>query len=834
MTVRNDATRQTLRPSDPRRPRSVVARQGQVLLDADMDQQARAVLDRIDIGADDTFGRPERLVVPAGSAAFAITPAATPAACGIGDGHGYQRGWLLENVTPGTLATQPHPRDDATPVVPFALVVKALVRHVDPVEEPAWADPALGDAQASGRSIVDWQVLPFAPAAGWASPPECGNVTGEQDWQRMVAPSTGTLAVVPDTAPPAGDPCSLAPDGGYSRAENLLYRIEVHGGGSRAGWPTGDGPRYGLAGLKIKMSRRNASVMARITGIDGTEVTVTPPALDPLNWFAPGTFAEIVSPHDDVDPRHADAGERLFRVAFATDTVVTLDNAAQTLLATLQGRPGWYLRLWDAFADRNGIATVAPTAADPAVSEPIDLGDGLAVRLGAGTDPAGPVLRRGDFWSFAARADGSVDWPAGSPHETPHGPETRYAPLAVVTDPDGEPVEEDCRIPLATLTDRALLYRGGDGQEVMAHPPNGLLGLPSPLRVAVMRGRTPVAGAAIRWSVAAGDPQGAIDGQQVGSGATFTVPTGSDGLCAVGWAIDAGQPDAVHRVRAELVGPSGAGEGPALVFSATFRTAANTSYQPGACDVLATSRTVQEALDELCRNLGGAVEPETLSLTAIRLFGGGGFTDLLNDTLIFNGLEVPFDAFADAINFGISGRPIASSFQDFDPVVEVELDLPYPITDPDRQYWAVASQPAQGEPGITGMFGFQRVRLDGSTRIRLRRAGDIERGLLWTPSKQANRFLQTLPAHLGGSLVVDRNQLGELQWQIDERQPRILCRLRVRSAHVWAVGENERRIYLNAEHLGTSAGATDRELLVNDRDPQRAADLDMYFYLRLG
>ena len=65
--------------------------------------------------------------------------------------------------------------------------------------------------------------------------------------------------------------------------------------------------------------------MARITQITGAEVTVTPPSLDPLNWFATGTFAEVVSVHDDVDPRDAAGTERLFRVAKATDTVVRLE-----------------------------------------------------------------------------------------------------------------------------------------------------------------------------------------------------------------------------------------------------------------------------------------------------------------------------------------------------------------------------------------------------------------------------------------------------------------------------------------------------------------------------
>jgi hypothetical protein len=39
------------------------------------------------------------------------------------------------------------------------------------------------------------------------------------------------------------------------------------------------------------------------------------------------------------------------------------------------------------------------------------------------------------------------------------------------------------------------------------------------------------------------------------------------------------------------------------------------------------------------------------------------------------------------------------------------------------------------------------------------------------------------------------------------------------------------RIYLNAEHLGVNGPTTGRELLVKERDPQRAGDLDIFVYL---
>ncbi|MEH1095317.1 DUF6519 domain-containing protein [Micromonospora sp. CPCC 205739] len=840
MTIRNDATRLTLRPADQRRPRSVVPRQGQVLLDADIDQQATHLLDRVETGAEDTFGSGGRLVVPARSTGFLMTPAAKPSDCEIGPGHGYLGGWLVENV-PGkcALAKQPHPRDDSTPAVPFILALKALVRHVDPVEEPAFADPALGDAQASGRALVDWQVFPFAPKGGWAKDPEtpsCASVAAEPEWKKLVAPSTGTLAVIPDSTPPEADPCSLASAGGYSRSENLLYRIEVHGGSARTDFPTAEGPRYGLKGLKVKMSRRNASVMALITGVSGTEVTVEPPSLDPLNWFAPGAYAEVVSVHDDIDPRSADKDERLFRVALATDTVVTLESAATALLTAVNSKEGWYLRLWDAFPDGDGVATVK-TDTDPNRSQAIDLGDGLKVQLGAGSGGAtAAVFRRGDYWTFAARADGTVDWPSGSP-ETPHGPVTRYAPLAVLTGSATALQAEDCRIPLATLTDRALLYRGGDGQGVPAPPEGGFVPLPARLRVAVMRGKTPVARATVRWSVpdATANPECRIDGRPVGGRTTLSLTTGADGLCDVKWEINAGHPSALHQVQAELLAASGTTEGEPLVFTASFRTAAATSYEPGACKVLAEAKTVQEALDQLCLNLGGRAEPETLEITSIRLVDREkSEIDLVRDEFILNGIEVPFDAFTQGIGIGVTGLAIKARPQEHDPIVEVELDLPYPTTDFDRRYWAMASRSAEGGPGITGPFGFRRVRLDGSVGVLTKGRKPFEAGLVWAPSPPARIFLETIPSHRCGYTLLHEEELKELGWEGNHEPPRVLCRVRIRSAHVWATAGRRERVYLNAEHLGIADGATGRELLRADRDPQRAADLDLFFYLAIG
>jgi hypothetical protein len=180
MTIRNDATRTRIVTKDKRRPRAVVARQGQVLLDTDFDQQSRHQLERIEIETLDSLGSPGKLVVPAGNTGFLVTPAGAPANFDIGAGRGYLNGWLLENPTVCKLSTQPHPRTGDTVGVPAIIGIKALVRHIDPVEEPVLADAALGDAQASGRSLVDWQVFPLAVTGGGTV--TCATAASNPDW----------------------------------------------------------------------------------------------------------------------------------------------------------------------------------------------------------------------------------------------------------------------------------------------------------------------------------------------------------------------------------------------------------------------------------------------------------------------------------------------------------------------------------------------------------------------------------------------------------------------------------------------------------------------------
>jgi len=829
MTMRNDATRLRIDAKEKRRARAVVSRQGQVLLDTDFDQQAAALLGRIETEAADVFDSAGRLVYPAGTTGFQITGAAGN--LDIGAGRGYLDGWLVENPAAAKLATQPHPRNPADTVTPAAIIgLKALVRFIDPVEDPALADVALGDAKASGRALVDWQVFPLS---GQSATIDCSTAASAPDWVALSAPSAGKMSVIKQAAGASTDPCSLTPGGGYTRLENLLYRVEVHSGAVRSDFPSVDGPRFAIQQLKVKFSRTNASLMARVTLVSGSEITVEPASLDSRAWFAPGAYAEIVNVHDDVEPRPALANQRLFRVATATDDKIVLDTTAANVTATGIATDGkWFLRLWDAFPNGDGLATVSGGPH----SQVIDLGDGLSIQF----HNTNATFRRGDYWTFAARADGSVAWPEtvpGTPDEMlPHGPETRYTVLATIV-PAASPAFEDCRIPSFSLTDRFLFYRGGDGQSVFAgKSAPAFVPLPQKLRVAVMRGETPVKGATVRWSPPTGAADSRINGQPCTGAISQPSITDANGLAEVEWAIALAQPLAVHKVQATLQLAPGKDLPDPIVFNATFETGAHTAYVPGKCDHLDGVDNVQDALDTLCLKIDD--RPPVLTLKQIRLLSSKGMTiDLIREDtkdkkdLILNGLmDVPADAMTGGIRFGFDGEVANIEIMPFDPVVEVELDLPYPTTDMDRAYWVAAARVPGGPPTVTGPFGFQKLRLDG-TVTRAAAATNLAPGLLWQPSQQAAAFLASAEFHRFGQAILNDSMMKQMGWVGEPSASRILCRIRLRAPMIWT-GKDAQRAFLNAEHLGTNGSMTKRELELGARDPQAAADLDMFIYLK--
>jgi hypothetical protein len=303
--------------------------------------------------------------------------------------------------------------------------LEAWERHITAVEDPGIREEALGSSDTSARTELLGQVklatlsgvLPAGAAAA-------GVVRGAFD---AVEVSGGQLTIdVPDTTPTT-DPCALPDIAGYSGSDNRLYRVEVHRGG-------------GLSQVQLKWSRDNGSEVFAAR-LDTSKNLV----FDPGIALAAGDIVEVLSNVVDLgDDALADvnaggfvparravgqlaqlapvevassADEVVFRLVETEDvtTPVTLDDRYGTLRdAVLK------LRRWHGLLDPGALAGGGAASPGPHVLE-----DGVSVELSSTGS-----YRPGQWWQYEARVHGQN---ANGPwRPAPHGPERRFAPLALL------------------------------------------------------------------------------------------------------------------------------------------------------------------------------------------------------------------------------------------------------------------------------------------------------------------------------------------------------------------------------------------------------------------
>jgi hypothetical protein len=164
--------------------------------------------------------------------------------------------------------------------------------------------------------------------------------------------------------------------------------------------------------------------------------------------------------------------------------------------------------------------------------------------------------------------------------------------------------------------------------------------------------------------------------------------------------------------------------------------------------------------------------------------------------MIRNGLDVGPDQLKGGIHFQVDRGDLAAQVQPFDPIVDLTLHLPYPVSEPDIAFW-----------GKTGVFGTLPVHLTGSVTMK-----GVE--IIFTLSDQAIQLL---------------GSPGFLRFGVNGNT-RFLASLRLRSQWIW-INSDAGRVYLNAATLGQTGPDTHRELAFDPTDPRRAADLDMFFYV---
>jgi hypothetical protein len=260
------------------------------------------------------------------------------------------------------------------------------------------------------------------------------------------------------------------------------------------------------------------------------------------------------------------------------------------------------LRRWD------GVGAIKFGAGLPADAGS-DLEDGVQVRFTAGS------YRTGDYWTIPARTatseqSGNVEWPTAPGTTTPldqppAGIRHRYCRIAMVKW-DGSKAEiEDCRCIFSPLTRLGgFFYVGGDGQEARPGQP-----MPQPLQVGIFNSGmfnncAPVAGSSVRFTTQSGGRLAANIAGLGAAGNSITVATDSNGIASVAWQLEAALGTPSQTVEARLLNPEGVPLPQVIFFHGNLSIAGEVAYDPKKCKNLAGVKTVEEALDEICRQLG--------------------------------------------------------------------------------------------------------------------------------------------------------------------------------------------------------------------------------------
>ncbi len=380
----------------------------------------------------------------------------------IGPGRYYVDGLLVENDEPVTYGEQPgYPYDDQTTLEKlrgagtFLIYLDVWERQVTGMENPELAEVALGGADTAARAQLVWQVKVLRGPA----PISCASTP---TLRRARPPLLRAQAKKPEKQQ---DACVIDPAASYRGAENQLYRVEIHRGG------TARPPGATAGGATFKWSRENGSVAFPVTeltvdtGADETTVVLATLGRDRRLGLAQGDWAEIVD--DDYALRAA--AEPLHQVEkIDRDALqVVLSGAGPAGTGQDQARHP-LLRRWDhdasdpATSDEGALLVSESSTPDDGW---IDLEDGVQIQFPASAVPGQPnEYRTGDYWLIPARtATGDVIWPrhqdGGLPEpdaRPPRGVEHHYAPLVVASvDASGSWTLQspDCRKTFSPLPD---------------------------------------------------------------------------------------------------------------------------------------------------------------------------------------------------------------------------------------------------------------------------------------------------------------------------------------------------------------------------------------------
>ncbi|NQX02822.1 hypothetical protein HQ447_19350, partial [bacterium] len=568
--MKADLTRDTFDPKN--HFRQVLAQQGRVQLDAELNEQAAIAARLHDTSTADIVGD---CGGPADSAAFGMSAiSGQPGDFLLSAGRYYVDGIQCELEQPVSYRGQPDlPGLPALPAGTHLVYLDVWRRHLTFLDDPRLLETALGGVDTTSRVKNIWQVrtLPVTGAT------DCSGNFG--DFTTLTAASTIRLQARTVPVADAGDPCQMAEGSGYKSLENQLYRVEIH-----SLLPADQALGVGRAGV-WKWSRENASIEVPLKAVDAAQLRITVASLgrDDKLGIRKGDFVELTDDSFELAGRHGD----LIEVAEVDQGALTIKlKSAPTRLTHVVTALHPRVRRWE------GTANVqAPW---------LDLEAGIEVRFTATT-----VARPGDYWMIPARTSapgsraGHIEWPEtipGTPDSlAPRGTLHHFCRLGFATVGTAAPVFADCRCLWPSLTGvPRLFYLSGDGQEVM--PRAALNPLPQPLIAGIANAHCAEGPRKVRFSVITGGGQVAAEGSAP-TAATTEITVNAAGEASCDFHLD--RSTYSQQVRAELLDAGGQPVRPAITYNASLSVAREVAYDPGKCKGLAEAQTVQDAISTL-------------------------------------------------------------------------------------------------------------------------------------------------------------------------------------------------------------------------------------------
>lgn len=335
-------------------------------------------------------------------------------------------------------------------------------RHITAVHDPGIKEQALGGVlDTTTRTEVVSQVKLLELDPGTTASQVLAAMAAQRDSGEMLEPDLASHVSTTDV-------CAVPESNGYRGDSNRYYRIEVHDAGN-----------LGPGGAVFKWSRDNGSDLYSVTEIEpgGAAITLASGADvrdgDIIEFLGDGV--ELGSDDASISagvflpPERRSGG--LYRVelaeGFGTDgnlkvnilnrMTLAAEAIPQSEIDNASGTNRYWVRRWHGIFETD--APTAPAPGETPTAE-VTLEDGIEIELRDGP------FSVGSYWQFETRHDTAN---VGGPWiEVPHGPERRFAPLAILdfTTP-ADPLElvdwlDDSFSSLCSLTADDIAY-DGDG-----------------------------------------------------------------------------------------------------------------------------------------------------------------------------------------------------------------------------------------------------------------------------------------------------------------------------------------------------------------------------------